>query len=129
VAGGVVCCAGKKYACAWAADKEVNPTAKAIVGRCVMEHERTHLDDVNCPCSSSVTRPGMFKTGWRYYWEEMIGTATSLSCFESALPECGDDQECATSILGWIASDSGAYRFYEGKYRELRGLPEPPGQP
>jgi hypothetical protein len=128
VAGGVVCCGGKKFPCSWAAAKESNVRARAIVERCIVEHERTHFDDIRCPCSSGVTRPGTFKTGWRYYWEEMTGTAASLACFENALTECGDDAECATSIQGWITSDRGQYQYYRSKYWELRGIHPPASQ-
>ena len=44
VEGGVVCKDGKKYACSWSS-KKTNP---GIV-YCLIQHEKDHFDDVDCP--------------------------------------------------------------------------------
>ena len=52
--GGVLCCNGRKVACAFTQGKSM---AAGIVRRCVIEHERKHFDDVDCGPGCGIDRP------------------------------------------------------------------------
>ena len=72
--GGVVCCEGKKYACPF----NLPPGIPPGFVRCIVEHERTHFDDVICPKTGFAM--GRWKDPSQRNKEECNGYITEMQC-------------------------------------------------
>ena len=87
--GGVICCDGRKVACAWYDDKPIPDKCKAALAQCTIEHEKTHLDDINCGCNDGIgvpTRPPWADPSpGNTSYQECVGACTSARCLEAAL--------------------------------------------
>ena len=98
--GGVICCAGKKHACAW----NIPPGTRPGVVHCIKEHERHHFDDV--PCNSD-GRPG-WNPGANKVGEECKSYTVEILCYTDARArECGKltgaaRKKCEADYRWWI---------------------------
>ena len=103
VPGGTVCCGGKKYGCVW--DKSTggsgpitNPKAQDVIGKCIQEHEDTHVAQPNnCPNGcviSNVTDPDA-KTHDK---NECEAYQQSLRCLQDSRGDCGGDPVCLNQV-------------------------------
>lgn len=118
--GAIVCCGGVKFICTWGADKEKNQRAKEIAKRCLTQHERVHIPSVSCDqCANGPTDVKWKKSGKEACEEEVTAHTVSKSCFESALSECGGDEQCIAPINAWIQQESGAIELYKNKCKEF----------
>lgn len=70
--GGVVCCNGQKFVCSWYTG------SNDLITKCLLEHEQSHLTDVDCPCTGYV-RPG-WRTGADPDWEECYSYRREIRC-------------------------------------------------
>ncbi len=117
-AGGVICCDGKKVACAW-----VNHTGDAnrdvgvdIVIDCITEHEEDHFDDVRCWPGCS------YRPQWRWFKdpnkEECKAYNVELACLKRRRKDCSNAPNstvCEQEVDRWI------------KDREKTQIPRIPG--
>lgn len=106
--GGVVCCGGKKYACVWisgGATHATNKKAKSIIDKCSSVHEKHHFGDINCPCSSGVTRPG-FKPGKDPNTQECAAYKAEVACLKQSLGDCMGNKQCKAQVQAEIDSDN-----------------------
>lgn len=105
--GGTICCRGVKYLCTWGADNIPNATAQNIVRMCIVQHERTHIDDAaNCDrCSSVIYRTG-FLPAKNSDAEECDAYTASVACLRNALDSnaCGGDQACQQIVSDRLQS-------------------------
>lgn len=95
-AGGVVCCNGKKYSCAWHTDASTEKGGE-IIAKCLTKHEDDHHDDIDCPKTGGVTRPP-FKKGKDRNVEECAAYKIELDCLEKSREDCGDDRGCKLDV-------------------------------
>jgi hypothetical protein len=99
--GGVICCGGQKYTCAWSTGIQ-DPNANKIVTACMIEHEKTHLNDIKCGSSCTPKRP-RFKKGSDPDREECSGYFAELICLNDRLSQCGADVNCQNGVNARIA--------------------------
>ena len=89
-AGGVVCCDGVKWACAWA---QLPPTAGTVAARtlrtCSTIHEVSHWKDIECPCEG-ISR-GMSSNAKA---SECAAYTKSVACVLRLRPQCNGDRIC-----------------------------------
>lgn len=88
LAGGVVCCGGKKYSCAWKASTN-EPTADKLIADCIRQHEDTHHDDVeDCrKCQEIYQPPFKDKTPKFQNEQECEAYKKQLECVRKAYKE------------------------------------------
>jgi hypothetical protein len=97
--GGIICCNNTKKTCVWQANIDAStPSAKArsILGRCIGEHESTHLGQVDCT-GAAVERPN-FRAGVDANASECAAYRTEGDCLTAHKSECGDDTVCQERI-------------------------------
>ena len=85
--GGVVCCEGVKYACAWK-----SPGPRSGMTQCVKEHEGTHKGQVSCPDHGYVRPP------WDYPKDESINECYAYVVGTGCL-ERQEKKECSSKKL------------------------------
>jgi hypothetical protein len=102
--GGVVCCGGKKYSCAWtqnySGSNYTNPAAIEILSECTKKHEDGHHDDVVCPngkCDDTVTR-AKNKPGTDDETEEQKSYKVSCQCLLRSKKKCKGNRQCMQQI-------------------------------
>jgi RHS repeat-associated protein len=112
-AGGVICCAGKKYSCVWKPGGSTgaqNATSVAIISQCLAEHENAHHDDIECPktwCYGFPTRPP-FRDPSQANAEECNSYFVQLDCLRRNMSNCGADQQCQEEVqheLDFVANE------------------------
>ncbi|TWT45266.1 tRNA3(Ser)-specific nuclease WapA precursor [Phycisphaerae bacterium RAS1] len=109
-AGGVICCDGKKVACAWYSSSG-NPAEDFVTDiliRCTTEHEQTHFDDIpDCPDQvPHLDRPD-FREGVDEDKEECIGYKKARECLSREMRTCDkapDPKSCRSRIEAKLKS-------------------------
>lgn len=97
--GGIICCNNVKRACVWQSNINrtvTNSTAQGIVGGCVLVHEQTHLNQVDCT-GAAVERPN-FKPGVDPKQAECNAYQAEASCYANNIGNCGADADCKTQV-------------------------------
>jgi hypothetical protein len=97
--GGIICCNGTKKTCVWQANIDASTAsanARSILGRCIGEHESTHLGQVDCT-GAAVERPN-FRAGVDANASECVAYRTEGECLTAHKSECGDDTVCQERI-------------------------------
>ena len=97
--GGIICCNNVKKACVWQSNinkKVTNSSAQSIVGGCVLAHERTHLNQVDCT-GAKLERPP-FKPGVDPNAAECNAYKTEASCYDNNISKCGGDADCTAQV-------------------------------
>ncbi len=93
-AGGIViCCGGRKVACA---DKVTNGPGKSQILKCLVKHEEKHFDDVNCN-SCSLERPP-YAPGRSQSSGECEASKISVACLRASKSECRGNSACIARI-------------------------------
>ena len=95
--GGVICCGGKKYACAWGADLVKNERARSIIRRCLLKHEETHFEQTKPCCNNGYMYGPEFLDGMPKIGE-CVAHHAEAACLSAAVTECGGDVECTESV-------------------------------
>jgi len=94
---------------------EKNERAKAIVKRCLTEHERVHIPSEDCDqCAMGPAAVKWKKQDKAACEEEAQAHTVSRACFERALSECGEDQDCVKAIKNWIGSEEYMVNWFKG---------------
>jgi hypothetical protein len=97
--GGIICCKNKKNVCVWQSNinkKVKNSKAQGIVGKCVREHEKTHVDQVDCT-GADVERPP-FKKGVDPKQAECDAYKVEAQCYKDTIDKCGTDSDCKKEV-------------------------------
>jgi hypothetical protein len=91
--GGVICSGGKKIPCCWPQNQP--GFGRHVLGclcTCVIEHEKTHFDDITCPPHEFCRPSFRFKFRWRWWLtpdiEECTGYATEAACLLRTAGAC-----------------------------------------
>ncbi len=89
VVGGVICVHGRKVPCCWPQNLPggVTPRVQDCFCACVIEHERTHFDDVQCP-GDRFCRPGWSRPEEEWAFEECSAYVTEISCLRRSMFAC-----------------------------------------
>jgi len=97
--GGIICCNNVKNACVWQGNinrNVTNSSAQLIVADCVLAHESTHLDQVDCT-GAAVERPN-FKPGVDPKAAECNAYKVESSCYNGNISNCGTDADCKAQV-------------------------------
>jgi RHS repeat-associated protein len=100
-AGGVVCCGGKAYACVWDPSGPTGTAkgkAKAIIAKCILKHEDTHLGSTVCPPSGGPTR-GYPPPGVSNKLGECAAYKAEMTCLKSSIGQCDGDPQCIGEVI------------------------------
>jgi RHS repeat-associated protein len=100
--GGVICCDGQKWACAWrpgGATAISNFTASVISGLCILEHEQTHIPKETCDSCTGLSK-AHFKNDHERKQSECEAYTKHFECLMRALAEgkCQGDPECVRQL-------------------------------
>jgi len=108
-AGGVICCNGKKFACAWPGNLPSIQNAPAVI-QCIIQHEIDHFDDVTCPndkffavccpplgIKCEVSRPD-FDAGVDQDQAECHAYSRELQCLTRKLETCSEPGYCPNVV-------------------------------
>jgi RHS repeat-associated protein len=111
--GWVICCEGRKVACVFKRKDGNGGKARGILDKCILEHEQTHLSEIDCPsCTREPTRP--LRSGnnsWpEYHRSECRGGRTEIACLKRRLAECGSDQACRGTVQEEISKLQSQYQ-------------------
>jgi RHS repeat-associated protein len=108
--GGVVCCNGVKHTCSWIKKNRFDDTSFDVITKCVIEHERDHLDDMDCPVTNdcTITRPG-FKDGKDGKDEECHAYRVEINCLQSNIGQC-KTEDCKKAVQDRIKRMEGLSR-------------------
>ena len=114
-AGGVICCDSVKFACSWQQfPPSVPANAQQIIAACNVVHEQDHFDDVKCPCSPGISRPG-FNKGANKKKEECAAYRAGLACDIARQQNCGGDPACLKAVQDDIEILLRQIKVYCGK--------------
>ena len=107
--GGVVCCAGKKYACVWRpGGNTTTPASQAISRKCILVHETTHIPNDVCPKCWEWGYPtrGRRNPGVSRQHDEYPAYHAELACLlDSREDGCQGDKQCIYEInekINWV---------------------------
>jgi RHS repeat-associated protein len=97
--GGVVCCGGRKFACAWIDD---NPwpddrDARWILRVCTRKHEQEHFDETSCTGAAGPERPDRH-ADMNATREECAAYAVGLKCLRGMEANCRDLVNCPAQV-------------------------------
>jgi RHS repeat-associated protein len=108
--GWVICCEGRKVPCSFA--PKVTTKADAIRRKCTIEHEKSHLREIECTsCTKDPVRPNRSGPGaMDYNLSECTAGRRGLDCYRRSIRECGNDEQCRKEIQDTI--------FRLGRYYE-----------
>lgn len=98
-AGGVICCGGKKYFCAWGGNNP-DPAIQGSIKKCLLKHERDHRTDQDCPKSGGPSREP-WKPGKDPAAEERHAYRIELRCLQNEQKKC-KTQACRDELQRWI---------------------------
>lgn len=113
--GGVVCCNGRKYACAWI---DSNPwpddrDARWMLRVCSKKHEKDHFDVVTCTGAAGPERPNA-DAGTNTNREECIAYAVGLKCLRGMEGNCRDLNKCPAQVQyirrAWVNGATAEYQ-------------------
>ena len=100
--GGVVCCGGRKYACAWLFLDQfpvLNARAIEIIRSCRVAHETTHFDQTSSCCDNGFMYRPDFLYGVPPKTAECVAHRAEVDCLANAVLECGEDTECTAVVV------------------------------
>ncbi len=98
--GMVVCCDGRKVACAKVPGTITDPMAYIIVYACILSHEATHFDDVTCGPNDGCPDPTAppWDDPLSEFKEECTGYTAEYDCLMGLIELC-DTTECRFEVL------------------------------
>jgi RHS repeat-associated protein len=107
--GWVVCCEGRKVACAYT--PSTPRRGWDVLRKCILAHEQTHLSEIQCPnCTKDPERPAPSGPGYPgYNMSECRAGRVEMMCLRNSLASCGDDDACRTEVQRYISSKT---RYY-----------------
>lgn len=113
-AGFTICRNGRKISCtnpgAPSYPAPGSPT-ESIFTSCIVEHEDTHHDDIDCgDCAPGTSCRPQYAPGKNKAHQECIAWIATLACLERRLQngECGGDPACEAGINDWMVAICGA---------------------
>lgn len=97
--GGVICCAGRQYACVWTPGGRFGssypPHIRDMLAECQRQHEENHIrgNQIECGCSPYPSRPP-YKDPSRKPEFECAAFREQLGCMQSARASCNGAFDC-----------------------------------
>jgi hypothetical protein len=98
----IICCDGRKVSCAtlrYDSHPPKNAAAREIVLGCILAHENTHADDIDCPPDPP---PCLVRPPWKNpateNYEECKAEKAQLDCLQRNQERCGGDPNCLLEV-------------------------------
>ncbi len=97
IGGTVMCCMGRKVACASPVPGDV--PGGTILKKCVIKHEERHFEDVECPSCNTVEYAGIRRERDQRK-VECDAHRVESKCLEESLSLCAGNAQC----VDWITT-------------------------
>jgi RHS repeat-associated protein len=99
--GGVICCCGRKFACAFTRDRhpDIRGPARESWRRCIREHEKNHFDEVTCSSTMGPEQPNRDNNDPPHKdQQECEAYDAQVACMKREEPECHGRKDCLEQI-------------------------------